>query len=102
MAESKASFGAIRVGEKTVTTAGTAVALSSTKDHVKAIVIRAKAGNTGQIYIGGEDVDSNVNDGIAAGEAIPFATNVGGGYVLSDIYIDADTNGEGVDYYTTI
>ncbi len=82
--------------EAIVTTAGTAVALSGSR-RVKSVTIRAKAANTGQIYVGGSNVDSTVNDGLDASESVTFETV--GWMELSDIYIDADTNGEGVDFY---
>ena len=82
--------------EKTVATAGTAVALSATQ-RVKSLTIRAKAGNTGQVYIGGSDVSSTTNDGLDAGESVSFeAVNW---LDMADVYIDVDTNGEGVDFY---
>ena len=106
MAESKASGGAIRSGEKTVTTAGTAVSLTGNKDHVRSVLIIAKKSNTGQIYVGGDDVDSNTNDGLDSGQSLTFVSGAGSGvgigYVLDAIFIDADVNGEGVDYYATI
>ncbi len=58
--------------EATVTTAGTAVALSGSR-RVKSVTIRAKAANTGQVYVGGSDVDSTVNDGLDASESVTFA-----------------------------
>ena len=82
--------------EKTVATAGTAVALSASQ-RVKALTIIAKASNTGQVYIGGSDVSSATNDGLDAGETISFeAVNW---MDIADIFVDADTNGEGVDFY---
>ena len=83
-------------GGAIVTTGGTAVALSASR-RVRSVSIRAKAGNTGQVYVGGSDVDSTVNDGLDAGESISFDSV--GWMDLADIFIDADTNGEGVDFY---
>ena len=82
--------------EKTVPTAGTAVALSATQ-RVKSLTIRAKAGNTGQVYVGGSDVSSTTNDGLDATEPVSFEAV--GWLDLADVYIDVDTNGEGVDFY---
>ncbi len=83
--------------EKTVSAAGTAEALSSTSQRVKALTLTAKAGNTGQVYIGGSDVAAATNDGLAAGDTLEIpAVNW---LDLNDIYLDADTNGEGVDFY---
>ena len=82
--------------EKTVSSAGTAVALSATQ-RVKSLTIRAKAGNAGQVYVGGSDVSSTTNDGLDAGESVDFeAVNW---LDMADVYIDVDTDGEGVDFY---
>ena len=86
----------ILAGEAIVTTGGTAVALSASR-RVRSVSIRAKAGNTGQVYVGGSNVDSTVNDGLDAGESISFDSV--GWMDLADIFVDADTNGEGVDFY---
>ena len=83
-------------GEATVTTAGTAVALSASK-RVKSITIRAKAANTGQIYVGGRSVDNTVNDGLDATESVTFETVEW--MDMADLFVDADVSGEGVDYY---
>ena len=82
--------------EKTVTTAGTAEALSSSQ-RVRSLTIVAKSTNTGRVYVGGSDVASSTNAGLAAGDSleIPVVTWLD----LADIYIDVDTNGEGVDFY---
>ena len=87
---------AIVAGEKTVAAAGTAEALSAAK-RVKALAIVAKAGNTGQVYIGGSDVSSATNDGLDAGEVLSFEAE--GWMNLADIYVDSGVNGEGVDFY---
>lgn len=83
-------------GEKTVTAAGTAEAISGAK-RVKSITIIAKAGNLGQVYVGGSDVASTTNDGLDAGETLSFEAVTW--MDLADIYLDVDTNGEGVDFY---
>ena len=95
-------FGPAISGEKTVTAAGTAEALdiSTPIKMVRAITIIAKVANTGQVYVGGADVDSNTNDGLDAGETVEFGTYAHE-YRLADIFIDVDTNGEGVDFYGT-
>ncbi len=83
-------------GEKTVTTAGTAVALHSSR-RVKALTVIAKSSNTGRVYVGGADVSSATNEGLGPGETISFEAVTW--LDLADIYIDADNNGEGVDFY---
>ena len=93
-------FGPATSGEKTVTTAGTAEALDTSTPRIlyRALSITAKVGNTGQVYVGGSDVDDTVNDGLDAGETVEFATHAHE-FNLDQVFIDVDTNGEGVDYY---
>ena len=101
MANSLASKGSILVGSKTVTAAGTAEALLTTGRTVWPwIKIKAKNGNTGQVYIGGSDVDSNTHEGLDANDEVIFFSRYG--FELSDIYIDVDTNDEGVDLYAWV
>ena len=86
----------IVAGEKTVASAGTAEALATT-NRVKSLTIIAKAGNTGQVYVGGSDVSSATNDGLDAGENISF--NAASWLDIADIFIDTGVSGEGVDFY---
>jgi len=77
---------------KNVTTAGTAVPVSATSLGYAEVTIQAKKGNTGYIYVG----DSSVSDSVY-GVALSAGASVtlqGGDF--NDIYIDSDTNGEGV------
>lgn len=86
-----------RSGEATVASAGTAAQLSTTTLRAKSVTIIAKEGNTGKVYVGGSDVASATNDGLAAGaELVIPAVNW---LDLKDVYIYVDTNGEGVDWY---
>ena len=84
-------------GEKTVATAGTAEPLVATSQRVKSLVVIAKNGNTNQVYLGGADVASTTNDGLDAAETITIEAV--GWLDLADIYLDVDTNGEGIDFY---
>ncbi len=84
-------------GEKTVTTAGAAVPLVAASLIVSGIAIVAKSTNTGKIYVGGQGVDNTVNDGLAAGKGLNI--NPKTHLDLALVYIDADTNGEGVDFW---
>ena len=95
MADSESPF--LLAGEKTVATSGTAVALGSRK--VVKVEIRAKSANTGQIYVGGSDVDTTTNDGLDAAESLVLEHPRAIAFDLADIYLDADANGEGVDFY---
>ncbi len=100
MAESTGNSGGFHSGEVTGTN-GTATALASSTlggdRRYRAITIRAKAGNTGQVFVGGSDVTTATNDGLDAGEILNMASP--GGIDISDIYIDVDTTSDGVDWY---
>lgn len=84
-------------GDKTVAAAGTAEAIASSQ-RVRSVTIVAKDNNTGRVYVGGADVSSSVNRGLQAGDVFTHAS-ASGWLDLADVYIDADVNGEGVDYY---
>ena len=84
--------------QKTVAVAGTAEALSSTSLSVRSVTLVAKTANTGRVYVGGAGVNSTVNAGLQAGDALkhtPAAVWID----LKDVYVNADVNGEGVDFY---
>lgn len=72
----------IYVDEKTVTTAGTAIPLPAKK--VKSCTVVGKSGNTGQIYVGGSDVNSPTNDGLDAGVGVGLVAD--NWLDLADIY----------------
>jgi len=86
---------AILSGKTTVTTAGTAVVLGNMVVDGP-LMVKALLGNTNNIHVGGSDVDKTANNGLEldAGEVIIF------NYIgdLNNIWIDADTNGEGVTW----
>jgi len=95
---------ALRVvqGTATVTTAGTAVQLSATATSITSILIQAESGNTNNIYFGDSTVDSNNGFVIApscelnlSGDDIRGITE---GMILSDMYIDADTDANAVRF----
>jgi hypothetical protein len=84
-------------GSKTVAAAGTAERLVSASRRVKSVVIIAKDNNTGRVYVGGSDVASTTNRGLGPNQSISLE---GVGWLdLFDIYLNAATNGEGVDFY---
>ena len=87
---------AINHGVKTVTTAGTDVALA-TSVNARWVIIQAQTDNTGVIAVGTAGVDATVATGngvaLAAGESLTIPAED-----LSLIYIDATVNGEGVRY----
>ena len=81
---------------KTVAAAGTAERLQSSDQLVRSVVVRAKSGNTGNVYVGDATVSSS-DPGIAPGDRLNLR---GDPYLnLFDIFIDVDTNGEGVDVW---
>jgi hypothetical protein len=87
---------------KTVTTAGTQVALSATDIFTRNLIIQALPGNTNNIYVGDLNVSSALNIvTLDAGQVITLSPgDLGDDYGiinLKDIYIDSDTNGEGVN-----
>lgn len=95
MANSETGF--LISGEKTVTAAGTAEALVGAAQRVRSVKVVAKGGNTNQVYVGASDVASTTNEGLDARESVNIAP--GGWFDLADIFIDVDTNAEGVDFY---
>ena len=94
MADSNAPT--LLISEKTVTAAGTAVALHAAQ-RVKSVTIVAKTSNTGQVYVGGSDVASTTNDGMAPGDALSIPAE--NWLDLNDLYVDSDVNGDGVDFW---
>ena len=83
-------------GEKTIAATGTAERLAASQ-RVKSVVIIAKSGNTGQVYVGDSLVTTSTNDGLDALESLAIEATQW--LDLGDIYLDVDTNAEGVDYY---
>ena len=84
----------VTTGQKAVTTAGTAVQLtSSTKICSEGLFLRANSANTGKIWWGDSTVLSNSGVELAAGESvfIPLRS-------AAAIYINSAVNGEGVTF----
>ena len=84
-------------GTKDVATAGTQVQLDATTSRLlRSLLIIAHSDNAGRIFYGGSDVDASTQKGLQAGESMtlqgvePFE--------IGDIWIDAATNGDGVDF----
>ena len=84
-------------GQKTVATAGTAEPLVAASQRVKSLVVVAKKANLNQVYLGGADVASTTNDGLDAAETITIEAV--GWLDLADVFLDVDTNGEGINFY---
>ena len=86
--------------KKTVAAAGTEVALAATKTLARNIKIKALHGNTNMIYVGANGVSSTTGYVLDAGEVLDLSGLEASGadeyFDLNTIYIDSDTNGEGV------
>jgi hypothetical protein len=84
-------------GQKDVTAAGTAERLLTAGTFTKRVHIKAKSGNTGDVYIGqdgADDVTSSNGLILSQGEGITLNVND----AVAKIWIDAGTNGDGVSY----
>ncbi len=83
-------------GVKTVTTAGTDVALGSST-AIKRVIIQSQTDNTGLIAVGASGVDATEATGtgivLYAGESVELWTTN-----LTTVFIDATVSGEGVRY----
>lgn len=87
----------LKAGNKTVTAAGTPEALSPTSVPAFKIAISALPTNTGNVYVGDENVDATApQKGVRVAAAFPpLILEIGD---LSQVYIDAAVNGEGVSF----
>lgn len=89
-------------GRQTVTTAGTAVQLSTTSVPFREVTICAETDNTGLITVGGSDVVA----ALATRKGIPlyasdcYTLSYPQGSDLTTIYIDTTVNTDGVTYQT--
>jgi hypothetical protein len=87
-------FTSIFFGRTTVSTAGTAVALTSAQETI-AVTIRALDSNSGDVYVGDNTVDSNNGYPLSKGET--FSVDIDLNEAM--IYVDADNNGDGVAFF---
>jgi len=99
-----------RVGTSRVATAGTRIQLSAdaklTGTHrIKHATFGAREGNTGEVYIGQSDVASTEGwevDPAAEPLRLPFAQEMGYMPLVSEIWFDADTDANGIDWILVI
>ncbi len=86
-------------GKKTVTTAGTAEALSASHTFARQVIIQALAGNTDVMLVGHADtVTVAAEDGII----IPQLNSITLENVfLDEVFIDVSVDGEGCSYVYT-
>jgi hypothetical protein len=85
-------------GQKTVTTAGTAVALGTTQKISGPLMVKALDTNTGVVAVGNDGADDvTVTNGLRllAGEVIIF-NSVGD---IASLWLDSAVNGEGVSWH---
>lgn len=86
-----------KAGTTDVPTAGTRVQISNTPDKVLSIFVRARLGNTGNVYFGISDVASTL--GLELEPGASHTTTFGEGSILfSSLYADAATSGDDLDW----
>tara|TARA_R110002051_G_scaffold106504_1_gene179555 strand:- start:150 stop:455 length:306 start_codon:yes stop_codon:yes gene_type:complete len=84
-------------GTTDVATAGTQVQISNTAHRVKAIEVRGRPGNTGNIFFGVSTVSAAGGWTLQPGES--KALSFGDGSVkFADFWVDAATDGDDVDW----
>jgi len=80
-------------GQNTVAAAGTAEALAGSQALTSGVLVKALSTNTGNVYVGDASVDSA--DGLLLAPSEEVFLEIDN---LDEVYIDVDTNGEGVSY----
>lgn len=80
-------------GSKTVATAGTREALSSTSVSCRYVIITALSSNTNSVYLGGSTIAAGRGRPLVSLQSEKLDVNN-----LNKIFLDVDTNGEGVSY----
>jgi hypothetical protein len=84
-------------GTTDVPSATTRVQISNTSDRVKAIDVRGRPGNTGNIFFGVIDVSATNGWTLQPGESITITFGEGSAK-FADFYVDAATSGDDVDW----
>lgn len=84
---------AVYSGHKTISSAGTQEAISASQAITSGVTVKALADNTGDVYVGNSGVDSTNGLVLAAGEQVFIEIDN-----LSKVYIDVETNDEGVSW----
>ena len=84
----------------TVSSAGTAVQISSVDTPVTSIVLQADVDNTGNVFIGDSTVSASNGIELTPGQSFELKSDQiprqDGELILSDIYVDAATNDDKV------
>lgn len=90
-------------GSKLVAAAGTAVQVGDGGQKFGSVIlfgVKAKnTSNTGQVYVGWSATACVIP--IAAGASLSLSVDVANNASLGDLWVDADTNGDGVAYMLT-
>lgn len=84
---------AVLHNKKTVTSAGTQEALAGSSPIKHSVTIKALAANTNNVYVGSSSVSATNGYVLDAGETLTLQISN-----LNLVYIDVDTNGEGVTF----
>lgn len=91
---------------KSVAAAGTPERLISTPLTVGTVLIQRKPANSGSVFIGGSNIKNDGTVGFTISSASATALHLmpanGNVYSLHDMYVDAASNGEGVEVFYTI
>ena len=84
------------IGSTTVITPGTAVAVATSGNAVSAVSFRARADNTGAVYVGDSSVDSTNGYRLEPGDELnlSFRETID----LRRFFVDGDTASDGVDF----
>lgn len=82
--------------QKTVAGAGSAEALAGST-AIRSVTVRALLNNVGTIYVGDSSVSSSNGFELGAGDSVDLDVDN-----LNKIFLDTDTNGEGVSYIATV
>tara|TARA_R110000751_G_scaffold287130_1_gene391756 strand:- start:471 stop:773 length:303 start_codon:yes stop_codon:yes gene_type:complete len=89
-----------------VPSATTRVQISTKKEQVMAITFKARAGNSGNVYVGGATVSAASGFELAPGNSIsidPSQVSARDTTVpLSDFYVDAASSGDDVDFFALV
>lgn len=93
--------GSLICGRQTVTSAGTAVQLSTTPTSILEVAITAETDNTGYIVVGASDVVASLSTRkgvpLAAGGSITLGVDN-----LTDVYLDSTVSTDGVTYTAVV
>lgn len=86
-------------GSQDVASAGTAEALLAASGEAKIVLVQARPGNTGNIYVGDSSVSSSVYGFLLEpGDSVPLSATSLSKIDLTKHFIDSDVNGEGVTF----